>query len=329
MIGNPQEMRALTHELTTSTWTLTAIGALLESGLVEHLGEPRSIDDLAARVPAFSATVIERCLAVAVAAGVVVGDGVHYRLAEGAKPFAQAPMRSALLGDIRAQLMQALAFLDSSKGSTISTGPAWHHTDAALLQAQGDASAVFAPMLKANMVASMGDLAGRLDGPDARFLDIGVGVASLAIAMCRSWPELRVVGLDTFDVPLGIARQNVARANLSHRIELRQLAVQELHDEESFDLAWLPSFFVAAPVLATAVARVRAALRPGGWMLFAIGGLAGNDRPAAVSALRSELWGGPALSTTQAESLLKGTGFSTIRALPGPPWAPPIVIAQR
>ena len=75
MIGNPQEMRALSQDLANSTWTLGAIGALLESGLVEHLREPRSADELAARCPGLSKGRIERSLAVAAAAGVVVAEG--------------------------------------------------------------------------------------------------------------------------------------------------------------------------------------------------------------------------------------------------------------
>ena len=161
------------------------------------------------------------------------------------------------------------------------------------MQAQGDASAMFAPMFKANIVASLGDLAARLERPGARFLDIGVGVASLAIAMCRAWQGLHTVGLDTFDVPLDLARRNIERAGLADRIELRRTAVEDLREEEAFDLAWMPSIFIPAPVLASAAARVRAALRPGGWMLFPIGGLSGNDeRARAVFALISETWGG-------------------------------------
>jgi protein-L-isoaspartate O-methyltransferase len=329
MIGNPQEMRALTQDLANSTWTLSAIGALFESGLVEPLREPHTAEELAARCPGLSRGRIERCLAVAAVAGVVVADGLKYRLAPGVLPFSQPPMRGVLEGEIRSTLMQAMAFLDSS--SDPHPLPGWRHTSAALLQAQGDSSAMFAPMFKTNIVASLGDLAARLDRPGARFLDVGVGVASLAIAMCRAWPELQVVGVDTFDVPLGLARRNLERAGLTHRVELRQTAIEELRDEASFDFVWMPSIFIPGAVLGAAAARVCAALRPGGWMLFPIGGLtAGADETArAVFALNSELWGGPALSTAEAEALLKKAGFSTIRVLPGPTSAPPLIVAQR
>jgi SAM-dependent methyltransferase len=328
MISNPHEMRALSQDLANATWTLAAIGALLESGLMEHLREPHSPDELATRCATLSKSRIERSLAVAAAAGVVVAEDGRYRLAPGGMPFAQPPMRAVLQGEIRTTLMQATAFLDGSTDARPLGG--WRHTSPELLQAQGDSSAMFAPAFKMNFVASMGDLATRLERPGARFLDVGVGVASLAIAMCRSWPTLHVVGLDTFDVPLGMARTNVERAGLADRIELRRSAVEDLRDEESFELAWVPSFFVPSSVLAAAVARVFASLRPGGWLLFPIGGFAGNDeRARSVFALICELWGGPALTIAEAEPLLKEAGFSTVRVLAGLPSTPPLLVAQR
>jgi hypothetical protein len=327
MIATLPEMRALTHELTVSVWSLAAVGVLFESGLVEHLREPHSVDDLATKCPSLPRSRLERCLALGAATGVVSADGGRYRLADGAMPFVEQPLRASMNGDIRAHLMQALAFLDSSKGPTPVTG--WRHTDRALLEAQGNASAALPPMFKANIVAGLGDLAERLDRPGARFLDIGVGVAALAIGMCRAWPELRVVGLDTFDAPLAFARENVARANLADRIELRKLAVEDLSDEESFELAWLPAFFISEQVLARATARVRAALRPAGWVLLPLIGVAGDERQRAVGALVTDLWGGPALSIAGAEALLKDAGFTSVRALTGPPWAPAMVVGQR
>jgi hypothetical protein len=147
--------------------------------------------------------------------------------------------------------------------------------------------------------------------------------------MCRAFPQVHVVGLDTFDVPLAIARENVARESLGDRIELRRIAVQDLADEESFDLAWLPAVFIGEQVLGPALKRVRAALRPGGWVLFPVMGAAGADRQRAVGQLLTALWGGPVLSLQGAEALLKEAGFTAVRALEGPPWAPALVVGQR
>jgi hypothetical protein len=330
-LNTPLELRALTSELSMATWTLAAIGALLESGLIEQLREPRSVQELAVLCPALRASAIERCLGVAVAAGVVSTDGHRYHVAAGVLPFCVPPGRVALRADIRSQLMQALAFLDAARaGSLSSSGSAgWAHTNPVLLQAQGDASMAMVPLFKDHVVASLGDLSTRLERPGARFLDVGVGVASLAIAMCRAWPELHVVGLDSFDTALALARENVLRAQLAERIELRQLRVEHLCDEESFELAWLPSFFIDAAVLPEALARVRTALRPGAWLLLPISGLAEPERTRAVFALVSQLWGGPALTSAEAEARLAEAGFSNIRVLPSPPSAPPLVVGQR
>jgi len=326
MIGKPEELRALTHELTTSAWTLAAIGALFESKMADELREPRTVAEIAVKCTAFTPERIARCLDVLAAIGVVVEEGGRHRLADGAMPFVQPGMRPTLVGDVRSQLMQALAFLDSARGEAPVTG--WRHTDRAVLQAQGDASAAFPTMFKMHIVPNLGDLGARLERDGAKFLDVGVGVASLAIAMCRTWPALAVVGLDVADAPLGVARENVARAGLADRIELRKTAVQELRDEAAFAAAWLPGVFIPKAVLPAALRRVHAALEPGGWMIFP--SHAGVEpRARAVGALVTDLWGGEPLAQAEAEKLLADAGFATVRALPGPPWAPKLMVAQR
>jgi hypothetical protein len=42
-----------------------------------------------------------------------------------------------------------------------------------------------------------------------------------------------------------------------------------------------------------------------------------------------DLWGGVAMRAADAEALLKRTGFSTVRTIAGPPWAPVPVVAQK
>jgi len=185
-------------------------------------------------------------------------------------------------------------------------------------------------MLKANLIPTMGDLASRLEHADARFLDVGVGVASLAIAMCRAFPQLRVVGLDSYDLPLSIARENVAHAGLESRIDLVQRPIETLDEESSFDLAWLPTFFIAESALPAATARVRAALRPGGWIIYPTGANPNaNAQQSAIFGLLTHLWGGPGLSVERAESMLREAHFTSVRPILGPSWAPAMVVGQR
>jgi hypothetical protein len=330
MIKTPPEMRAMTHDLSVSVWSYAAVGVLFESGLAGQMKEPHTVAELAAQCPSLAADRIERLLAVGVALGAVVADGERFRLADGALPFAGPPMGASLRGDIRTTLLQALALLDSASGPAAPPERAWRHTDRALLQGQGDASSGFVPVFKSTMIPAMGDLQSRLDREGARFLDVGVGVASLSIGMCRAFPSLHVLGVDKFEVPLSIARENIARAGLEARIELTQNAIEALDQEASFDLAWLPTVFIDDSMLATATARVCRALRPGGWILYPTGtNAAGTAKSRSVFELVTHLWGGPALSVERATALLQEAGFTSVRTLPGPVWAPAMLVGQR
>jgi hypothetical protein len=322
-IKTPPELKAMTHELTVSVWSYAALGALFESGLAGHMREPHTVSELAAK-SALPAPRIESWLAVAASLGAVVSEDGRHRLAEGVLPFSQPPMGTSLRGEIRGTLLQALALLDAPA----TTG--WRHTDRALLQAQGDASMGLVPMLKMHMIPTLGDLQSRLDSADARFLDVGVGVASLAIGMCRAFPSLRVVGVDSYDVPLAIARENVERAGLGERIELVRGAIEALDQKGAFDLAWLPTFFIADGALEAATERIFGALKPGGWVLYPTGSNpAASTHHRAVFGVVTDLWGGALLLVERATSLLQTAGFTSVRTVQGPPWAPAMLVGQR
>jgi SAM-dependent methyltransferase len=154
--------------------------------------------------------------------------------------------------------MDPMALIDKKLGSQ----SGWTNTDPALLQAAGEVSIGFAQALKTNLAPALG-LSPR------RFLDVGVGVAALSIEMARLWPELQIVGIDPLEAALVLARENVRRAGLESRIELRQQRGEDLTDREAFDLAWIPGLFVPEEAVAGLVSRVREALVPGGWLLYA------------------------------------------------------------
>lgn len=322
MMTKPDDFRALSHDLNRGMWAAAAIGVLFEHGLAEHLREPRTIEELFARRPGPAPEVVARCLDLAATLGVVVREGARYRLAEGALPFTQSPMREGMMGNLRSNLMQALALLDAPVGG-------WRHTSRALLQSQGDASSVLAPLMKGMIAPNLDGLTARLEQPGARFLDVGVGVAALAIAMCRAFPAVRAVGIDSSDTPLSIARENVASAGMTDRIELRKTGVHELAEEGAFDLAWLPSFFVDTAQIRTAVARIHASLRPGGWVICGTDTAGVDERDRATWALIRTMWGGAEIDAAAAEKVLAGAGFTSVRTLPLPPTAPAMVVGRR
>ncbi len=210
---------------------------------------------------------------------------------------------SAASSPIHAIFLQAADLLADPERA-----PGWSHTDADVLESFGRVSSGFAPVLRERVAPELEGLSERLDAPDAAFLDVGVGVGGLSIAMAELWPRLHVVGIDPWEPSLTLARANVAAAGLSGRIELRTARVEDLADREGFDLAFLPAPFLPRSVLETGLARVRETLRPGGWAL--IGLYRGRDSlDEALARLRAARSGGSSPTPAEAVGLLEQAGF--------------------
>jgi ubiquinone/menaquinone biosynthesis C-methylase UbiE len=177
---------------------------------------------------------------------------------------------------------------------------AWTHSDATILQAQGAASAIVA-----RLVAEAG-----LGGPNIRILDIGTGVARLAIAFAGKFPGSTVVGLDPWAPAIDLARSNVKDTGLEDRVTLYQLGVEEYEDDDGFDLVWFPSFFIPDAAIDSALRRVRSMLRPGG--VVAMGVFERQDDPlaGAVDAMITVRSGGAVLEPAEAIARMKAAGFT-------------------
>src|SRR5262245_40357276 len=137
-----------------------------------------------------------------------------------------------ILAEIRMTLLQDAKLLLGP------TSAGWTHTEAEILQSTGEASAAFPLMLNRTIAPRLEGLTKRLESPDAAFLDVGVGVGGISIAMAHLWPSLRVVGIDPWRPALALAGENVMMAGLQTRIELREQLAQELVDIQAFDLAF-------------------------------------------------------------------------------------------
>lgn len=168
----------------------------------------------------------------------------------------------------------------------------WTHTETEILQVGGDVSAGFADALTHTIVPHLDGLSQHLGSSDGSFLDVGVGVAGLSIAMAHLWSSLNVVGIDPWAPSLALARENVRNAGLTDRIQLREQAVEDLSDTDAFDLAWIPSAFMPEKVIPAACEHVYRALRPGGWLLFAMANPGTDPVTASLVRLRTVLWGG-------------------------------------
>jgi len=299
--------------LSTSMWTLAALAASVESGLVAALGEPREVGELAERTG----------LPVAVAAGLVdvlatmdfaERIGEHWVAGAELEPVMREPRLGVLRDDLRTTLLQGLALFTSARVEPHALG-GWRHTDEDLVQAQGRVSATVIPMLANVLFPHVPGLLDRLEGGSGAFLDVGAGVAAVSIAMCRQYPALRAVGLEPASAPLALARRNVAAAGLEDRVELRAQRVEELGDEEAFDVVWLPASFLPADAVAIALTTVHRALRPGGLLLTGALDGSGADGEAAVTRLRLALWGGGNLALAELVAMIEAAGYVDVTAI--------------
>ena len=217
--------------------------------------------------------------------------------------------RAVLLAFMRSYLAQGLDLVDDPTRTS-----SWNHTDPVLLQAQGSASGVVATLLT--------ELGLVRDG--ARILDVGTGVAGIAIAFCTMLPKATVVGIDPWEPSLALARANVAEAGVDDRVRLVDTVVQEFDDAEGFDLAWLPSFFIPEPVLPPSIERLHGLLRPGGRLVVGVTFGDETDRLAAVTddliTIRS---GGSVVDPERALALLRDAGFEDVHEIERT-WNPPL-----
>lgn len=218
-----------------------------------------------------------------------------------------------------APLLQAARF--------VTGGSAWNEQDDEALLAQGRASAGAGVLFRERVLPQLPDSERLLTGP-VRLLDVGVGVAAMAVALCQHMPQLSIVGLDVLDRPLELARLHVEEADLDERIELRRLDVAELDAADEFDLAWLPAPFLPRSALERGLARVAAALRPDGWILLGHGRLGDNALDAVVTRFKTVAYGGTPLNDGEAEALLASVGLVDVHHLLTPPGTPALAVGR-
>lgn len=225
----------------------------------------------------------------------------------------------ALLGLVEGLLAQAADFV-VRPGRT-----RWDHEDPSILMAQGHMSVLLAEGFRRLVLPSLGaGLADRMQA-GAWCLDVGAGVAALSVAMCRTWPALRVVGLEPWPPALALARATVAAAGLEDRIELREEVVETLEDADRYEFAWVPTFFISGTVLERGIERVHAALRPDGYAIVGLYARPPDPLMAAVADLRTVRQGGAALTPDETATLMMRAGFADVGIVVDTVWKGPVV----
>src|SRR5215467_2532364 len=205
--GTPPAHQVI-DDLSTSVWAFAALASALEVGLLEALTEARSLDDLSTR-SGISSSLVEGILDVLVAIGLLSRVGDSYSSAPDLLPLLQKPAKDALLADVRTTYLLNQQVIDAAKKRSLA--PGWSYTDPELLaaQGQGQGGAPAVHMWTQRVFPRLDGLMERLQRPTAAFLDVGTGVAEIAIQMCHLFPALRVVALEPQEAPLAEACRNV------------------------------------------------------------------------------------------------------------------------
>lgn len=208
-------------------------------------------------------------------------------------------------------------------------GQVWESQPDEALVAQGKASAQGVGMFAQFGLPMMPGLAELLAEPGARMLDVGTGVAALAVAWAQHFPLLTVVGIDVLPRALALAAATIANSDVADRVVVREQDVAQLNEPTTYSIGWLPAPFLPPAALHQGVVNVARALLPGGWLIIGHGKFRGDPLEDAVSRFKTTAFGGTALDDGQAQRLLRDAGLKDIVALPTPPGAPAVTAARR
>lgn len=186
----------------------------------------------------------------------------------------------------------------------------WQVEDQPLLQAMGRASSgAFDRIL--GLAKTRPSLHQALGG---RFLDVGTGVAGIALRAAETCPDLEVDAIDIWEPALRLAAANVAASRHAGRIQVRREDITRLEPASRYTLAWLPTMFLNRAVVEQAVARIAAASRPGGWLVAAMYTQPEDPFMAVMSSLRTLRSGGEVTNPAELEALLRARGYVDVES---------------
>lgn len=243
----------------------------------------------------------------------------------------EATARSAVQARL-SSLRQAVAA--AAQDPVGSPGNGWAEQDDAVLLSQGRASAMTGRALATRLAPVLPGLAERLRAGGAgggRILDVGTGVAALALAVAQEFPHAEVVGIDVLERALDLARKELADAapDVAGRVSLRHLDVTELTEQDAYDLVWLPAPFLSEAALAAAVPRLTDALRPGGWIVVGTNPAVPGPLRQAVAGWNAVRNGGNSYDTGRVADALAAAGLTDTQRFPTMPGGPVLVAARR
>ncbi|MFD6529386.1 class I SAM-dependent methyltransferase [Streptomyces sp. NPDC060184] len=298
--------------LESATWALAALIATL--------------NDVATKPPAEVLAANPQRTAVLEAVGLIHRDGgvpaLHpsYRYPDGPTNHSAAQARLS-------SLRQAVEAAAGDQGRT----GGWADQDDEVLRNQGRASAGTGRAIAGKVIPALPGLAERLDVQGSRVLDVGTGIAALALALAEALPRAKIVGVDVMERVLAMAREELADAGTEAvgRVTLRHADVADLEEPGAYDMIWLPAPFLAEAALTQALPRLIEALKPGAWIIVGTNPAASDPLRQAVAGWHAVRNGGNAYDADRMTNALLAHGLQDERKFPTVPGGPVLVAARR
>jgi hypothetical protein len=301
------------NEAFDTLWALSSLRVAVETGMIAALvAGPRRAEDLA-KLSRLDATLVTRIADVLVAYGfLTISEGNGYALSETGRM--QAARGDTLRADIAVTFGNTRALVEEARRGTLVTG--WRPFDPEVIRSQAQLSLDMSTTVSRAMKQGWPDVGALFERDDAVHLDVGVGGAGGAIGMAKSFPKLRIVGIDPLPAALVEARANVAAHGLQDRIELRAQRGDELTEVDHFTTAFVPSKFFDDAAFQATLHTLAKALKQDGAILTGAWRDPGDARVSAVSKLRCEMWGAGPRTTEEVTAMLNAAGFRGIRLGP-------------
>ena len=225
---------------------------------------------------------------------------------------------------VRERLVSALG--QAAGVAAFGSGRGWDSYSDEVLLSQGRLSAaVTSRALSSGLIRSVPELAAAFDRCGV-FLNVGVGVAGAACAICEALPEARVIGLDVNPRALSLAREVAAAKGLSDRIELRLQGVEELQDVGVASLAQIPPQFIPRSALIDGVTRLFRALEPGGLLILDVLSDGVDD---AIDRWQAYNAGGTAMTLAECAEIVTAAGFEEPKLPPNLPAGATVAYCRR
>jgi precorrin-6B methylase 2 len=294
--------------LNFSVWGMAALSALAESGVIEALQASRSLSELAA-ISQMPEPILRQSLQLVVELGFIVDNQSRYTLAPDVTAWISEIGIERFIAQLRVTSGLTNEFIQSARNKSLKTG--WHYEDEFILNAQGAQS----EYIVTDYILQDKELIAKLKQSDAKFLDVGAGVAKITLRLCAEFPNLHVVALEPAPKPHQLASINIANSAYAERIHLRREKIQDIDDENQFDVVWYPQIFFSHEVFIAGLQKIITALKPGGMLLTTAIASDKASLATSVRQLQGALFGG-LRSLQEVDIALGAKGFNNLHIYP-------------